>query len=68
MLDLHARSEPRIMQYIPAELSRKIADHLDLPSALRLMRVRKTLKTAGEMKVYETLDLTGSWSGELRRR
>ncbi|KAI9633860.1 uncharacterized protein MKK02DRAFT_28614 [Dioszegia hungarica] len=56
--------ESRTMEYIPEELSREIASHLDLQSALRLARVCKALREAGEMRVYETLDMTGSWGEE----
>lgn len=56
--------ESRTMEYIPEELSREIASHLDLQSALRLARVCKALREAGEMRVYETLDMTGSWGGQ----
>lgn len=57
-------STTRILPYLPLEISREIASYLTVESGLRLMKTCKALSHAGEIKVYEMLDLTGSWNGE----
>lgn len=59
-----ANSQPRILPYLPLEVSQEIASYLTVESGLCLMRTCKALSLIGEIKVYEMLDLTGSWSDE----
>lgn len=55
-------SEPkRTIPYIPLKVQIKIAQWLDLESARSLSTTCKALRDAGEIKVWEMLDLTSGW-------
>lgn len=54
----------RILPPIPTELSEYLAGLIDLDSAKQLMLTCRSLYSAGEIRLYSDLDVTGSWNGE----
>lgn len=62
----HPDSHPRHpgLPHIPVEILRQIATHLDVPSALALAQTCKTLRDAGETKVWETVNVTSGFDRE----
>ena len=55
---------PREMIHIPQDVLIELAQHLDLGSARNLSRTCKSLRDAGEVKVWEHVDVTSGWNGE----
>lgn len=53
------------MKQIPLEVKARIAAQLDLPSARNLTVSCKAWRNAGEMAVWNEVDLTTGWYGEL---
>ena len=59
-----AALSPRPLPHIPHEVLAEIAEYLDLPSAQNLSRSCKSLRDAGEMRVWRLVDITSGWDGE----
>lgn len=61
-LVIQARTPARPLPHIPFELAHALASHIDFESALQLMLTCSSLHTAGEIRVYSELDVTGSYT------
>jgi hypothetical protein len=59
-----APHQPRCLPDIPVDVLRLIAENLDRASAFALTLTCKSLRDAGEIKVWETLDLTTGYDRE----
>lgn len=57
-------NQPKCLPDIPVDVLRLIAENLDRASAFALSLTCKSLRDAGEIKVWETLDLTTGYDRE----
>ena len=48
----------RAIPHLPIEILSNISAHLDKPTAVALSQVCRSLRDAGEMKVWEMLDIS----------
>ncbi|ORY30808.1 hypothetical protein BCR39DRAFT_528444 [Naematelia encephala] len=53
--------DPQPLPHLPIEILRHIASHLDGHTAARLARTCRALRDAGEMKVWENVDVTSGF-------
>lgn len=67
LLSLVNMSITRSLPHLPFEILRQISGHLDKKTAASLARSCKGLRDAGELKLWETLDITSKYQGKLFR-
>ena len=61
-LDMADKPSTRQLPHIPLEILQQIAGHIDRSSAFALTLTCKSLRDAGETKLWKELDITSGWA------